>query len=375
MLTLHDSTFKPSHGGEVVKDKTDAAKEPDSSFLSWSADGIHMPLSNVVTKFNARIAMEANRDIRCWMRDIRCSEEERKPLLLKIVDMATAVDMEKKNPSLRTEIYMQIMKQLHRNPVRDSELNGWRLLSQMCKYVDPHPQLLPYLKAFLIHNMLKEKEFQAEPLILDAISRCFRHLGLFPPSADESFIHEDFISPVHEAYIADQSARGESDGHAAQQLSGSGDRVASGIVTTSFVDDDGNLYEGQVKEGTNIPHGFGKTTFRDDSPQIYHEGGYFEGKRRGDCTVLFRKQLFKHADTNYIARTKFIGKITNEGLPEGKLLFLNKHGDTYGFYEGSFMLMDRERAFVPHGEGELVQGLNTNSSSTYSDFGHIVFID
>lgn len=371
------------------------------NFPSWSADGIHKPLSNMreshVPEVNARIAMEINSDIRRWMgtRFEPWYEEERKPLLFKIVNR-----MAKENPSLRTEIYMQIMKQLHKNPHRGSELNGWILLSQMCKFVDPHPLLLPYLVAFITyHASIERQDFQAEARfheeILNVISECCYQLNesqqiiqkLLPAAQDDDsesqqlekeeqkridqqkrkeLIHRKYhqcateqtpVAKQQAAAVAAEPAESacESDDDFGLKvlfqttdegpLPDETDRLeATSVVRASFIDDDGNTYEGEAKHVRgrglyDVKHGFGKTTYTEDwalgresNPLnlISHEGRYENGKMEGACIILFR---LMPGSTSNRRPVKFIGEMRDDVPHNGKVFLVDKDGDDAGFYE------------------------------------------
>lgn len=64
-----------------------------------------------------------------------------------------------KAPLLRDEIYMQIIKQLKRNPSKDSILRGWQLMALACETFSPSDECLGFLLHFIQgHAELREED-------------------------------------------------------------------------------------------------------------------------------------------------------------------------------------------------------------------------
>jgi myosin heavy subunit len=76
-----------------------------------------------------------------------------------------------KAPLLRDEIYVQTMKQLKRNPTRDSQLRGWQLLALTCETFPPSDDLLLYMLHFVkahIDGKADDKEAAAAGFAIDS---------------------------------------------------------------------------------------------------------------------------------------------------------------------------------------------------------------
>mmetsp|Transcript_81463 Transcript_81463/g.197413 ORF Transcript_81463/g.197413 Transcript_81463/m.197413 type:complete len:1062 (+) Transcript_81463:127-3312(+) len=79
-----------------------------------------------------------------WMSDRPMPDCQRLGYAQDIVDTA------KKDQALADESYVQLLKQLTDNPSKRSELEGWKLMLQMCQQVRPGKQLDDFVHAFLL---------------------------------------------------------------------------------------------------------------------------------------------------------------------------------------------------------------------------------
>ena len=75
----------------------------------------------------------------CWMGDRDHTKELVVEILTKGVDY----------PTLRSEIFLQIMKQLTNNPTQSSIVRGWNLLVLCLKTFKPLPSFENYLHVFI----------------------------------------------------------------------------------------------------------------------------------------------------------------------------------------------------------------------------------
>ena len=88
--------------------------------LSHSRTKLPGPLS-ILPETYAQSAMSVYRNILGWMNDRPVTEAKRMPLAYAIVFKA------RNEPLLRTEIYLQLIKQINNNPNKRSELLGWKV--------------------------------------------------------------------------------------------------------------------------------------------------------------------------------------------------------------------------------------------------------
>jgi len=75
-------------------------------------------------------ALQCFRNILGWMNDRPVHDTKRVLMAFGIVNTA------KQDADLRNEVYLQVLKQLRRNPSRRGELLGWKLLLLLCQQVN-----------------------------------------------------------------------------------------------------------------------------------------------------------------------------------------------------------------------------------------------
>ncbi|CAD7950723.1 unnamed protein product [Amoebophrya sp. A25] len=137
--------------------------------LSWSRSKLPGPLS-IVPDTYGQAATSVHRNILGWMNDRPVTEAKRMPLAYAIVFKA------KGEPILRSEIYLQLMKQIHNNPNKRSELLGWKVMEFMCQYVEPAADLLEYIRAFLMKHKLRTRGDETLVEVLSVVSNCYKHI-------------------------------------------------------------------------------------------------------------------------------------------------------------------------------------------------------
>lgn len=76
---------------------------------------------------------------------------------------------------LRPEIYVQLIKQINNNPDIRSELLGWKVMSIMSQHVEPAPELMEYLRAFLLKHKNRCKGVPELAEIATICSSCYEY--------------------------------------------------------------------------------------------------------------------------------------------------------------------------------------------------------
>eukprot|EP00929_Paragymnodinium_shiwhaense_P060080 TRINITY_DN3003_c0_g1_i1.p1 TRINITY_DN3003_c0_g1~~TRINITY_DN3003_c0_g1_i1.p1 ORF type:complete len:2014 (+),score=568.16 TRINITY_DN3003_c0_g1_i1:150-6191(+) len=88
-------------------------------------------------------AVQIFRDVLVWMQDRAAQDYRRQAARDAVLRTARVRD------ELRDEVYVQVMKQLNRNPSEKSLMLGWQLLHLLCLSVPPSDQLAEYVQGFL----------------------------------------------------------------------------------------------------------------------------------------------------------------------------------------------------------------------------------
>lgn len=141
----------------------------DGGNLSWSKHKIAAPLTRL-PESAVPGALSVYRNILGWMNDRPVPENKRAPLAYAIVFKGKGEDV------LKNEIFVQLMKQLTNNPTQRSELLGWKLMSFLCQYVQPGPELVEYLRAFVLRMKLKSRGNPDYAEICNIATQCYHHL-------------------------------------------------------------------------------------------------------------------------------------------------------------------------------------------------------
>jgi len=99
------------------------------------------------------LAIKSFRNILGWMHDKPVPEVQRLGYAQDIVDLA------KTSPDMADEIYVQLMKQLTRNPSRRSFHLGWKLMLELgMAEVCPSPDLLEFVRSFIVRAKKENAE-------------------------------------------------------------------------------------------------------------------------------------------------------------------------------------------------------------------------
>lgn len=109
--------------------------------LSWDGRVLAQSLSVLDDAATNQLALSVNRCILGYMRDRIVFYRE---MLAQFVLQSGLA-----RPAVVDEIYLQLMKQLTRNPKRDSSTRGWSLFSMCATSFPPSPALQPYVLKFL----------------------------------------------------------------------------------------------------------------------------------------------------------------------------------------------------------------------------------
>jgi len=111
------------------------------AMLQWCPDRIPEPLTSVE-------ASATHLALRNFSNLQRCMGD--KPAAY-IGDKAEPIlALAKRMPALRDEIYLQVVKQLTKNPSAESALKGWQLLHSLCGCAVPSAEMAEFVKAFLL---------------------------------------------------------------------------------------------------------------------------------------------------------------------------------------------------------------------------------
>ena len=153
--------------------------QPDAA-APCAQDMLRKPLLKDLPSSLSSIAKQANRNITGFMGD-RSSGKDHEGHAEKLLDYALQAD----KLQLRDELYLQIMKQLTKNPKpcvhalgthvgctgspsaalprRESQAKGWQLLCLFAGTFSPSEPLVPYVQSFLQRRYDGSKECEEEP--------------------------------------------------------------------------------------------------------------------------------------------------------------------------------------------------------------------
>lgn len=120
--------------------------------LSWKKTPIKKALLKHSSK-NDKLAIECFKLIQEVMgdRDVRISKEQA------IVDIMEIV-LRSDDSSMKDELFMQILKQVHGNPDNESERYGWRLMIVCLSCFSPSKKMSDYISGVLDDDMITIKE-------------------------------------------------------------------------------------------------------------------------------------------------------------------------------------------------------------------------
>lgn len=112
--------------------------------LTWTSTPIHAALTRDLDKKAEEQATKLFRNVMGWMGDRHYAYPA--TLLYEIMTKVVVV------PSLRDEIFAQVIKQLTQNPSADSMKRGWQLLMVLLMTVPPSPKFENYIGTWLLHH-------------------------------------------------------------------------------------------------------------------------------------------------------------------------------------------------------------------------------
>ena len=133
--------FLPIGRSEVAAGMLQHSKSLLPTSLTRLGDSKKSDGTAVQAKEMVKLASRSFKAMLCWMGDRKSSHP--KELVVEILEKGLDY------PSLRSEIFLQIMKQLTNNPTQSSIARGWNLLILCLKTFKPLPSFENYLHAFI----------------------------------------------------------------------------------------------------------------------------------------------------------------------------------------------------------------------------------
>ncbi|RCH79259.1 hypothetical protein CU098_003225, partial [Rhizopus stolonifer] len=128
---------------------------PVKDMLRWTKDSIRQPLLNDLG--HKREALECFKVLQIWMGD------RTKPRHYDLMQhIQTLLDCGISKGPMRDEIYVQICRQLNKNPKRESVQKGWQIMSVVAITFPPSKNLESYLIDFV-------KQYSIDPLMMQYI--------------------------------------------------------------------------------------------------------------------------------------------------------------------------------------------------------------
>eukprot|EP00927_Polykrikos_kofoidii_P016216 TRINITY_DN17297_c0_g2_i1.p1 TRINITY_DN17297_c0_g2~~TRINITY_DN17297_c0_g2_i1.p1 ORF type:complete len:1696 (+),score=293.59 TRINITY_DN17297_c0_g2_i1:138-5090(+) len=161
------------------------------TMLSHSNEPITMTLTKVERR-NEGPSIEAFRDILGWMCDRSVPEVQRCHLDKAILETASS------DQSLADEIFVQMLKQLNRNPSMRSSRLGWNLFLRLCQHVTPSEELEGFVRAFVLREI-------ASGEFADVAKQCIADLNV--TAAPSRVIGEDSERIPVQISLPDHSSR------------------------------------------------------------------------------------------------------------------------------------------------------------------------
>jgi len=156
------------------------------NLLNWSSTPIHTSLTRDLDKKVEDQASKLFKNVMGWMGDRHYSYPV--TLLHEIFTKLISV------PSLRDEVYAQVIKQLTLNPSADSVKRGWQLLLVMLMVVPPSPKFENYVGVWLLNNgqsyhihELHETIFKGALPVAPTLPELIYIIYHLPPTPGESY--------------------------------------------------------------------------------------------------------------------------------------------------------------------------------------------
>jgi len=121
------------------------------AMMSHNRNEIREALTEVASS-QEMLAQQTYRDVLGWMGDRSIPECQRLGFAQGIVEVA------RQDEAMADEVYVQVMKQLTRNPSERSILNGWKLMLLLCQQVTPSTDLEEFVRSFIIASLKPNQE-------------------------------------------------------------------------------------------------------------------------------------------------------------------------------------------------------------------------
>jgi myosin heavy subunit len=161
--------------------------------LCHNKSEINDPLTKIPT--SSDVAAQKNfKNILGWMHDKPVQEVTRLGYAQDIVDFAM------KDSALGDEVYVQVMKQLTKNPSKRSLLLGWKLMLSLCQQVCPTSDLMDFVRAFISRNIESNSDNDE---IKELCKHCLDDLNQLAQPDEE----EEEDSVAIQVQLIDNSAR------------------------------------------------------------------------------------------------------------------------------------------------------------------------
>jgi len=118
------------------------------------------------------------------------------PQCQQLSSLNSVLGLAKSEPLLRDEVYVQVMKQLIKNPTSRSLENGWELLLRLCKEAPPEFELLEFIRVFCLYGGPQLASDEGFVPSVDPLAKaCLQTLGS-KKTAQEVSLWNSFVSTV-----------------------------------------------------------------------------------------------------------------------------------------------------------------------------------
>ena len=170
--------------------------ESGNDMLTHNKNEIREALTQVPPEKES-VAIVLFRKVLGWMHDRPMPESATHTFAHEIVDQVES------DACLGDEIFVQLMKQLTKNPSKRSALLGWKLMLLLCQHVSPSAELEEFLRTFFMTEVKNKAEDSVE--ILHFAKQCIADLNV-TSSPDRVKEHHGEVIPV-KIMLIDHSMR------------------------------------------------------------------------------------------------------------------------------------------------------------------------
>eukprot|EP01114_Cavostelium_apophysatum_P013166 TRINITY_DN3125_c0_g1_i3.p1 TRINITY_DN3125_c0_g1~~TRINITY_DN3125_c0_g1_i3.p1 ORF type:complete len:2243 (+),score=811.97 TRINITY_DN3125_c0_g1_i3:147-6875(+) len=150
------SSFASKNFQEQSTGKIKKRKVTMSELTTFSKKKLSAPLLIKSNAPDAKLALEVFEHILLYM---ALKETEKISTLNQMIAAETIIYAGLSNPSLRNEIYCQIIKQINGNDSVPVATKAWELLAYVASTYPPNPYLLKYVASFITEHSQKKVEF------------------------------------------------------------------------------------------------------------------------------------------------------------------------------------------------------------------------